>query len=114
MRGSLRVLRLVNHYEEIAYEEIKTAADRWNLSVYLKVRVADVIPLDSLGVVGELKRFALQSHFDFLICRNKWEPDYAVEFDGHYHGVPVQIARDKKKDQLYGLANFPILRINSK
>jgi hypothetical protein len=38
------VLRLVNHYEEIAHGEIKAAADRWGLSVYPKVRAADVVP----------------------------------------------------------------------
>jgi hypothetical protein len=62
------VLRLVNHYEEIAHGEIKAAADRWGLSVYPKVRVADVVPIDELGVVGEMKRYGLQSHFDFVVC----------------------------------------------
>ncbi|SKA27872.1 Protein of unknown function [Enhydrobacter aerosaccus] len=108
------VLRLVNRYEEVAHGEIKASADRWNLSVYPKVRLADVIDLDSLGVVGELKRYGLQAHFDFVVCRNQWEPDYAVEFDGRYHSMPVQIARDQKKNQLCALARFPILRINSK
>jgi hypothetical protein len=96
-----KVLRLVNHYEEIAHGEIKAAADRWGLSVYPKVRVADVVPIDELGVVGEMKRYGLQSHFDFVVCRGQWEPDYAVEFDGSYHGTAAQMARDAKKDRLW-------------
>ena len=107
------MLRLVNHYEEIAHGEIKAAADRWGLSVYPKVRVADVVPLDRLGVVGEMKTYGLQSHFDFVVCRDQWEPDYAVEFDGRYHSTAAQMARDAKKDRLCTLAGFPILRINS-
>jgi hypothetical protein len=87
------VLRLVNHYEEIAHGEIKAAADRWGLSVYPKVRVADVVPIDELGVVGEMKRYGLQSHFDFVVCREQWEPDYAVEFDGSYHSTTAQPLR---------------------
>lgn len=107
------MLRLLNCYEEVAHGEIKDSADQWNLSVYPKVRLADVIGLDDLGIVGELKRYGLQAHFDFVVCRNTWEPDYAVEFDGRYHSTPVQIARDKKKDLLCAQAGFPILRINS-
>ncbi|WP_162914114.1 DUF2726 domain-containing protein [Taklimakanibacter lacteus] len=107
------MLRLVNKYEEIAHGEIEGAADRWGLSVYPKVRVADVLSLDALGVRGELKRFGLQCHFDFVVCRNQWEPAYAVEFDGQYHVTAKQKARDAKKDRLCTIASFPILRINS-
>lgn len=108
------MLRLVNHYEEIAHGEIKAAADRWQLSVYPKVRVADVISMDEAGAVGDLRRYGLQSHFDFVIYRNKWDPVYAVEFDGHFHSTPKQAARDAKKDELCRRVGFPILRINSR
>lgn len=107
-------LRLVNRYEEIAHGEIKASADRWSLSIYPKVRVADVISLDDVGAVGELKRFGLQSHFDFVVCRDAWTPIYAVEFDGAFHSTEVQAARDAKKDELCKRAEFPILRINSR
>lgn len=107
-------LRLVNRYEEIAHGEIKSSADRWRLSVYPKVRVADVISLDDVGAVGELKRFGLQSHFDFVICEDLWTPIYAVEFDGRFHATDVQAARDAKKDELCKRGEFPILRINSR
>ncbi|MCF4125739.1 DUF2726 domain-containing protein [Methylobacterium sp. SyP6R] len=108
------MMRIVNKYEEIAHGEIKSAADRWGLSVYPKVRVADVISLDDVGATGELRRFGLQSHFDFVICRQNWDPVYAIEFDGHLHTTPTQISRDSKKDELCKRDNFPILRINSR
>ena len=85
--------RLVNRYEEIAHGEIKIAADRWSLSVYPKVRVADVISLNQVGAIGELRRYGLQSHFDFVVCREKWRPIYAVEFDGRFHASSEQRAR---------------------
>ena len=108
------MLRLVNRYEEIAHGEIKAAADRWGLAVYPKVRVADVVDLDAVGAVGELKRFGLQAHFDFVICRDQWEPIYAIEFDGRQHASGVQRLRDEKKDDLCRRSDFPILRINSR
>jgi len=76
--------------------------------------VADVIDLDGVCADGALKRFGLQSHFDFVICRDQWQPAYAIEFDGNFHTTPVQLARDVKKDELCRRAGFPILRINSR
>lgn len=108
------MMRLVNRYEKIAYDEIKMVAERWGLSVYPKVRVADVISLDQVAAVGDLRRYGLQSHFDFVICRDEWDPIYAIEFDGRYHSTPQQMARDAKKDELCRRDGFPILRINSR
>jgi hypothetical protein len=110
----MTTLRLVNRYEELAHGGIKASADRWGMSVYPKVRVADVISLDGVGAVGELKRFGLQAHFDFVVCKDTWTPIYAVEFDGDFHSTEVQAARDAKKDELCKRAEFPILRINSR
>lgn len=107
------MMRLVNRYEELAHGEIKRIADDWNLSVYPKIRVADVISLDDVGATGDLKRYGLQSHFDFVVCRNKWDPIYAIEFDGKFHTTIAQKQRDVKKDELCRRATFPILRINS-
>jgi hypothetical protein len=108
------VQRLVNRYEEIAHGEIKRSADRWGLSVYPKVRVADVISLDEVGAIGDVRRYGLQAHFDFVVCREEWEPIYAVEFDGRFHTTTIQQERDRKKDDLCERAGFPILRINSR
>jgi len=47
-------------------------------------------------------------HSDFVVRRNQWEPDYAVQFDGRYHSTPTQIARDEQMNRLRGLAGFPI------
>lgn len=107
-------LRLVNRYEEVAHDEIKCAADRWGLSVYPKVRVADVISLQEVSASGDLFRYGLQAHFDFVVCREQWDPIYAVEFDGRFHSTPEQAARDAKKDELCRRGEFPILRINSR
>lgn len=75
--------------------------------------MADVISLDQIDIDASLYRFGLQAHFDFIVCRNKWNPVYAVEFDGPSHTHPTQVARDKKKDSICDLSGFPILRINA-
>jgi hypothetical protein len=105
--------RLLDRYEELVHSEIKAVADRFDLSVFPKVRVADVLQPEALGVTGALKTYALASHFDFVVCRNKFDTAYAIEFDGASHAEPKQIERDAKKDRLCEIGDFPLLRIDS-
>lgn len=98
MRKTNVTRRLLNRYEELTHHEITRSIDQWGLSVYPKVRVADVIPLDTLDITPSLYRFGLQSHFDFIVCRDKYNMEYAIEFDGSSHTKPIQAARDEKKE----------------
>lgn len=103
---------LVNRYEELTHDLLKPVLQRFDLSIFPKVRVADVIEPNDYGVAGALKTFALKSHFDFVICRDRWKPAYAIEFDGPLHTTSAQAARDRQKDELCRLANLPILRVH--
>jgi len=103
---------LVNRYEELTHDLLKPVLQRFDLSIYPKFRVADVIEPNDFGVVGALKTFALKSHFDFVICRDRWTPAYAIEFDGPLHAASAQAARDLQKDELCRLASLPILRVH--
>jgi hypothetical protein len=60
-----------------------------------------------------LLSFALKAHFDFTAFDNNHNPVFAVEFDGRFHNLAEQRARDAKKDELCGAFEFPMLRINS-
>jgi hypothetical protein len=104
---------LVNRYEALTHDALKPVLDRFDLSIYPKVRVADVIEPDDHGLVGQLKSYALKAHFDFLICKDRWTPTYAIEFDGPLHASAVQAARDVQKDELCRLADLPILRVHA-
>ena len=104
---------LVNRYEELTHDALVPVVHRFGLSIYPKVRVADVIEPDDYGLTGQLKTYALKAHFDFVICRDRWRPIYAIEFDGPLHASAVQAARDVQKDELCRLADLPILRIHA-
>ena len=106
--------RLLNSSEEVAYTELRDIADEYGYKVYVKVRVADVIPIDQIATDKNLYSFALRAHFDFLACDAGYAPIFAVEFDGPYHQEPKQKQRDKNKDYLCRLASFPMLRINDR
>ena len=99
---------------EGAYTELQDIADEYGYKGYVKVRVADVIPIDPIAIDKSLYSFALCAHFDFLACDANYVPVFAVEFDGPYHQDPKQKQRDKNKDALCRLASFPRLRINDR
>ncbi len=105
--------RLVDRYEQMTHDALKPVIERFSLSIYPKVRVADVVDPNALGVTGDLKTFALKSHFDFVICRDRWDPAYAIEFDGAAHATERQRVRDVQKDELCRRADLPILRVGS-
>lgn len=105
--------RLVNRYEKLTHDVLKPVLNRFHLSIYPKVRLADVIEPDDVGATGALKTYALKAHFDFVICRNEWDPVYAIEFDGPLHAASVQAARDLQKDELCRRGELPILRVHA-
>jgi len=105
--------RLVNRQEENAHGELKTVADDYGYVVYLKVRVADVLPIEDSGIASELYTYALKSHFDFVACDRDYNPVFVVEFDGPSHRAETQRWRDKMKDILCVRFAMPVLRINT-
>lgn len=79
----------------------------------MKIRLADVLRIEGSGIEDTLYTFALQSHFDFLICDARQDPLFAVEFDGPSHQQKMQMARDAKKDVLCERFELPFLGINT-
>jgi hypothetical protein len=79
-----------------------------------KVRIADVLPIEKSGIAPSEYRFALQSHFDFVVADNSHIPLFAVEFDGPSHKSPVQRVRDDLKEALCRRFRLQVLRVNAR
>jgi Protein of unknown function (DUF2726) len=106
--------RLLTPREEATNDVLKPLCEYWGSHVFPKVRVADVLPIDNSGISDLLFRFALQSHFDFIVTGDDILPLFAVEFDGITHLAAEQQQRDTKKNLLCKQFEFPLLRINSR
>jgi hypothetical protein len=106
--------RILNFPEEATYDRLHESCARNGAQVFPKIRLADVLPVEGSGISDDLFRFALQSHFDFVVANLNHLPLFAVEFDGESHKDPTQKSRDIKKLTLCDKFSFPILRINSK
>jgi hypothetical protein len=106
--------RLLNRYEEQTNDRLKALTDHWGAHTFVKVRLADVFPIQSSGISNDEYRFALQSHFDFLVTDRDLLPLFAVEYDGSSHSQPAQASRDARKAKLCEHFELPLLRINSR
>lgn len=79
-----------------------------------KVRVADVLKIESSGISDEQYHFALTSHFDFVVTDDHLMPLFAVEFDGPSHSSDEQRRRDSLKNKLCESFKLPLLRVNGR
>ena len=106
--------KILNRHEKVTHRRLRTVCEKWGAAVYPKVRLADVFPIEGSGLRASAFRFALQSHFDFLIADDKEMPFFAVEFDGDRHTTEPQRTRDRQKDDLCEHFSLPLLRIDSR
>lgn len=105
--------RILNLHEEATYLGLREVCEAYGSHVYPKVRVADVLKIEGSGIADDLYRYALQSHFDFVVTNSDHGPVFAVEFDGPTHQSEGQKAGDEKKNGLCARFNFPLLRVTA-
>ena len=107
--------RLLNRAEEQTAHQLRAATEPLGAEVHAKVRLADVLEIEGSGIDRSDFRFALQSHFDFLITDLEYAPLFAVEFDGPLHRTSTtQAHRDRRKDRLCRRFGLPLLRVNQR
>lgn len=106
--------KLLNISEEKTHQILTDICDKYGANIFSKVRVADVFPIQSDNVPKNHFQYALQSHFDFVVSDSDNNPLFSIEFDGPSHKTKKAFERDKKKNNLCKIFNFPILRINTK
>lgn len=107
------VKKILNYHEGKTHILLKRVCERYGSLVFAKVRVADVLRIKRTGISDREFRFALISHFDFVVANSAKVPLFAVEFDGPYHRTKYQTQRDRIKDNLCNREKFPLLRINT-
>lgn len=104
---------LVNNYEKITYDRLATACQSDGAIVCPKVRLKDALPIKGKRLSGDHFRFALQSHFDFVVVDQASTVLFAVEFDGASHNSDDARRRDAIKNELCDRFQLPLLRVNA-
>lgn len=104
---------ILNPSENFTFSNLNEVCKLYSALVFPKIRLADVFPIDGSGISNKEYSFALKSHFDFLVTKDR-KPLFAVEFDSTWHKNKGQIERDKIKDNLCKHFGLPLLRVDSK
>lgn len=112
--GDRRKKLLVNEGEAITDAQLHALEADWNARICPKIRVADVMNIESSGLSDEQYRYALQAHFDFVVCDTDTNPLFAVEFDGSSHQAKDAQRRDALKNQICKHFDFPLIRLDSR
>ena len=99
--------KLSNKGEQQVYEQLAPTAGSYGAGVYRKVRIADVIDINTLPERGT-GTYALQAHFDFIVADEHERPLFAVEFDGSGHSDK----NDVRKDEICRSADLAIFRVD--
>lgn len=107
---------LSNRYEKAADELLRKFSAGTGDRLVPKMRLADVIGIDSLdAAIPGGRWFALSAHLDFVMFDGKSGlPKFAVELDGRQHWTDrEQRRKDAAKDQICELGGLPLLRVTS-
>jgi hypothetical protein len=101
--------RLSNVGEDKLHREISPAVDGFGASIYRKIRLADVVDISGLPS-SDLRRYALQSHFDVCIADSDEQPAFAIEYDGGGHDA----RNDERKNEIARQADLALFRIDER
>lgn len=108
--------RLFLNAGESATDDALTAvADKNNVRIFAKVRVASILDIKGSGLPDVEYTYALKAEFDFVVAgRTDQMPLFAVEFDEPHHLTnPDAIQRDSYKNNICDRLGFPLLRIDA-
>jgi hypothetical protein len=109
---SISIRPILNRYERQALGILKKVAERFGMSVLPKLRIKDVLPLDTQAVREDLQTFGEQASFDFTIAAEN-APVLAIEFDGPDYAEESCIIRNQKKQEICDQLELPLLRVDT-
>ena len=103
---------ILNRYERQALGILQKVTSRFGMNVVPKLRISDVVPLDTEAMRDDLQSFGEQAYFDFTIAAEK-APVLAIEFDGPDYAEESCIIRNQKKQEICDKLELPLLRVDT-
>lgn len=103
---------LLTKHEYAFYKKLRPIADRYNLQILAKVRLADLIGVDGgLDRSTHLRYFSKISskHIDFVIA-DDMKVLLLIELDDNSHNSEDRIARDKFVDKALSVSGYTLIR----
>lgn len=100
------------------YKDLKPIADKNNLTIIAKVRLADLVEVDSQRIQKneymKYFNFIAKKHVDFALCN----PDNLavmelIELDDNSHNNNTRVVRDNMVDKILTSAGYTIIHANN-
>lgn len=99
---------LLTNKEKSFYKTLKPIADKYGLTVFTKIRIADIV---SIPRNTEIKWFNYikAKHIDFVLCDNETKPLILIEVDDRTHDRADRQERDEFVNQIFRQTQTPLL-----
>lgn len=90
------------------YRELLKISEELNLSIFPKIRLADIFKHENIKEFNKIK----SKHIDFLLCdKSNCKIRLAIELDDYTHNKNKTIKNDNFKNELFKQTNLPLIRI---
>lgn len=101
--------------EYACYKTLKPLADKYGLEIFSKVRLADIVSVNSNTTDKQRWFNRIKSkHIDFVLLDNQYlQPKLLIELDDSSHDTTKRIERDKFVDEVCKVCNIKIKHIRS-
>lgn len=101
---------MFTQHEKRAYYQLREIAKNYNLIVFAKVRLFDLVtPIKSYPKY-KTNLYKIQAkHVDFVLAKNNLVAKYIVELDDSSHDRPDRKARDKFVDTVLTTCGYKVL-----
>lgn len=107
--GSLN-LKILTDNELNFYKQLKILTDKYNLIIFTKIRLADIINTNNISDFNKIK----SKHIDFVICDNNTKPICFIELDDSTHNNYKNQKNDNIKNNIMYKVGIKIIRFNVK
>lgn len=110
-KGAYKKVNLMSKNEYLEYKKIFSVAQKLNLNVFPKVRLADIIQPTARGKQWQYDFSRIRSkHCDFALCNNFMDVVAIIEIDDLTHDREDRIQRDKFVDFILKDCKIKVLR----
>lgn len=105
---------LLTYHEKYAYEQIKQITEKYNLTLFTKVRLFDLVEPRKGNPKYKTYLYKIQAkHVDFVICDTSLVARYVIELDDRSHDTPERRKRDAFVDAVLKATGYKILHIRN-
>ena len=106
---------LLSPSERNFYRELKSLLEPRGLTVFSKVRLADLVWIpDSYRYFNLFFSRIKSRHIDFVVCdSNTFDIKLLIELDDQTHNKPQTRSRDRFKDKVIQHARLPFIRCST-